>query len=769
MIIFGIVKGIASYRKALWISLALIVLVPALCAVYFSLDAYREIQKLKTGSIWHIPSKIYSRPFSLEAGVDVGRSGLMERLERLRYRKVPKVSAPGQFSRDSNSITLFIRSYPYMGEYYKARKVRLALEGKKITGVTLPGKTQFAKSVMLEPECIAEIFDSKNEDRTLVKLDECPKSLIDAIIVTEDKRFYDHWGIDVRSLARAVLINVKHRSIQEGGSTITQQLVKNLFLTNKRTFSRKIKDMWMAVIMETAFTKDRILSMYVNEIYMGSYGYAGVCGLARASRILFDKGISEIDLPEAALLVGMIRAPNAYSPYTYPAKALARRNTVLAVMLEEGKITSREYEKAKRKSLDVVKLVPRKRQAPYFVDHVMSLAKGRLAEDVLENGGYQIYTTLDMHMQKTAETLLAHGLSGKDKTIDGAAVIMAPYTGEILALVGGKEYSASQFNRATRIKRHIGSLVKPLVYYTALRRGYTLSSYVEDSPINIPLNDGSSWTPLNYDRVIHGRVMLKDALANSYNLATVRLGMDLGVSNVLLEIGKVLPVTVNKVNPSVLLGAIDSSPLEMSVFYSAFANQGRLVRPIALKGIVEGVEGEGAVIWKDPESAPATVLDPATVYLVNAALQEVVASGTARESGAYGMPAGVCGKTGTTDDSKDSWFVGFTSKMVVTVWLGSDKFRSIGYSGAAGAMPIASMILARLSQPASWSVPEDVVICSIDPSNGKLAGLWTPQRVNIPYIRNTQPAEVSDSGTPRVPDIPKVWNYLKSLLWKSSE
>ncbi len=759
-------KGIASYRKALWISLALIVLVVALGAVYFSLDAYREIQRLKTGSIWHIPSKIYSRPFTLEAGVDVGRSGLLERLKRLRYRQVSKVSAPGQFSRDSKGITLFIHSYSYMGKQHKARKVGLILEGMRITGVMLPGKKQYVKSVLLEPECIAEIFDDLYEDRTLVKLEECPENLIDAIITTEDRRFYHHWGIDTRSLIRAVFTNVKHRSIHEGGSTITQQLVKNLFLTNKRTFSRKLKDMWMAVIMETVYSKDRILSMYVNEIYMGSYGHAGVCGLGRASKMLFDKGISEINLSEAALLAGMIKAPNAYSPYTYPAKALARRNMVLALMLEEGKITRKEYEKAKRRSLNVVNLVPRKRQAPYFVDHVLSLTRDQLPEALLEKGGYQIYTTLDMHMQKTAETFLAQGLADKAKSIDGAAVIMAPNTGEILALVGGKGYAGSQFNRATRIRRHMGSLVKPVIYYTALKRGYTLSSYVEDAPISIRLNDGTAWTPLNYDRVPHGRVMLKDALANSYNLATVRLGMDLGVSSIIMEIGKVLPLTVSKANPSVLLGALECSPLEVSALYSAFANNGNQVKPIALKGIVDG---EGVVIRKDPEPAPVPALDPSTVYLVNAALQEVITSGTARESRIYGMPEGVCGKTGTTDDARDSWFVGFTPQMVVTVWLGADKYRSIGYSGAAGAMPIASMILARLSRPVTWPVPQDVIICSIDPVNGKLAGMWTSGGVDVPYIRNTQPIEVSDSGTPSISDIPKAWDYLKSLLWKLSE
>ncbi len=759
-------KGAVPYRKAIRVSLAIVAFVLASGVLYFSLDAYREIQRLKTGSIWHLPSKVYSRPYPIEVGSDIVRSGLIERLGRLGYRKVTKVSAPGQFSRDSRGITLYTRPHSYMGEPREAWKVRLGLEGSKIGSIVLSGKKQPVRSVLLEPECIAEIFDGRNEDRTLVDLSECPKNLIDAIITTEDKRFYQHRGIDTRSLFRAVFINVKHRSIQEGGSTITQQLVKNLFLTNKRTFSRKIKDMWMAVIMETVYPKDRILSMYVNEIYMGSYGHVGICGLGRASKVLFDKDISELELHESALLAGMIKAPNAYSPYANPAKALARRNTVIALMHEEGRITRSEYEKARRMPLNVVDLVPRKRQAPYFIDYVLSLTRDQFPEALLEKGGYRIYTTLDMHMQNTAEHFLAHGLAKKDKEIDGAAVIMEPDTGEILALVGGKGYAVSQYNRAVKIRRHIGSLVKPVIYYTALRRGYTLSSYVEDAPISIPLHDGTVWTPVNYDRMYHGRVMLKDALAHSYNLATVKLGMDLGVSSILMEIGKVLPSAGNNTNPSVLLGALECSPLEVSAFYSAFANSGNQVKPVALKGIVDA---NGVIIRKETEPAPAQVLDPSIVYLVNAALQEAVVAGTARESRIYGMPAGVCGKTGTTDDARDSWFVGFTPQMVVTIWLGADKYRSIGHSGATGAMPIASMILARLTQPVTWPVPEDVIVCSVDAGNGKLAGMWTPDVVDIPYIRNTQPVEISNSGAPSIRDVPKVWNYLKSLLWKSSE
>jgi len=764
---FAIVKGIASYRKGILIASVFVTVLVILGVMIASLDAYREIKKLRHGSIWHIPSKVYSAPLILTPGTDIGRIGLMDRFHRLRYREVKKVSRPGEFSRDGKGLTVFIHSFSYMGEQHGAMKVRLLLEGRRISDIVRPGTKDPVGRAMLEPECIAEIFDDLYEDRTIVRLDECPKYLIDAVITTEDRRFYRHRGIDVRSLARAGFANLRHGGITEGGSTITQQLVKNLFLTHKRTFSRKIRDMWLAVVMETMYSKDQILEMYINEIYMGSYSHAGVCGLARASKVLFDKSISDINLSEAALLAGLIKAPNAYSPYTNKPKALARRNTVLSIMLHEGKITPEQYRKAKRRPLAVVDLVPRRRQAPYFIDHVLSLIRGQFSETILEKGGYQIYTTLDMNMQITAESCLSRGLKGKDGSVDGAVVIMDPASGEILAMVGGKGYAGSQFNRATKIRRHIGSLIKPIVYYTALKNGYTLTAYLDDTPISITTRDGTVWTPMNYDRTPHGRVMLKDALANSYNLATVRLGMELEVSNVLLELGKVLPFNVNSTNPSVLLGAVDCSPVEVSTLFSAFANGGNRVTPSSVRAVIDD---EGVVVMKFPETPPTSALDPATVYLLNAALQEVVTSGTARESLAYGMPGGICGKTGTTDDARDSWFVGFSPRMVVTVWLGADKFRPIGYSGAAGAMPIASTILSRLSPSVSWPVPQDITVCTIDPANGKLANTWTSQGINVPYLRGTEPTEVSDAGPSfLIPDIPRVWNYFKSWIWKPSE
>lgn len=723
--------------------------------VFVSLDAYRDIRKIGVGSIWHLPSRIYSRALTITPGLDVERIGLQGRLDRLRYRQVKDVAEPGEYISDAYGIIIFLHPFEYAGRKTEASLIKLVIADKKITEIISIDTGRYVDSVTVEPECITEIFDERFEDRTIITLKECPSYLLDALIVTEDRRFYEHWGVDVRSLVRAALANFRKGGIVEGGSTITQQLIKNLFLTHKRTFARKFKEMWMSFIMEAVYSKQEILGMYSNEIYMGRRGYTGIYGLGRAARLFFDKDISDIDLTEAALLAGIIRAPNRYSPYMFPARALARRNTVLELMKNDGRIPEPVYEEARRTPLEVIPFEPKIKHAPYFIDHVLSRIQDEYPATQLAKGGYRIFTTLDMHMQLTARDLLRHGLKSRDAGVDGAVIINDPATGNILAMVGGKSYASSQFNRAIRIKRHIGSLIKPVIYYTALRRGYTLSTFVDDSPVGIELSDSTKWEPENFDGKSHGPVMLKDALANSYNQATVRVGMEVGLPAIVSEIHGVLPGLDVKENPSLLLGALNCSPLEVATLYSAFANHGYTFRPGCIDAIVND---SGTIVRQATHAGGRKVFDAAVVYSLNTALMDVVTSGTARASSMYGMPQGVCGKTGTTNDMRDSWFVGFTHDTVVTVWLGNDEFQPIGLTGSSGAMPIASMILARLAGRSVWPVPPDIIFCSIDPVNGKLAGLWSKQTIKLPYIQGTQPTEVSDVGVPRV------LKFFKSIL-----
>jgi penicillin-binding protein 1B len=733
-----------------------LLLVAALFIAFSSLNAYREMLKIRTGSPWRIPSRIYSRELIISPGTDISRVALMERLTTLRYRKVERVNSPGEYSASNDSILIFLHSFEYPEGILPADKIRLTLNGRQVERIVSSGSKTGLPEMRLEPECIAQIFDAGYEDREIVSLKDCPTHFLDALLCVEDRRFYDHSGIDMRSMVRALLADVYQGQVVEGGSTITQQLVKNLFLTHERTYTRKLKEIWLSLIMETAFTKDEILGMYVNEVYLGRLGYAGIHGFGRAARLFFDKDLPIIELHEAALLAGLVRSPNRYSPYTHPSLALSRRNTVLEIMWKEGKITREAYEKALRMPLMVVPLNPSLRQAPYFIDYVLSSIHDVYPEDAfLSRGGLRIFTTLDMHMQRTTEQVLAHGMDSFNRDIEVASVIVDPTDGEIMAMVGGRSYGRSQFNRATSIHRSIGSLVKPIIYYHALKKGYTLASSIEDSKLSVPLRGNAAWSPSNFDGSTHGQVMLVDALANSYNLATVRLGLSLGMDEVRSEISAVLPRAQVRQHPSILLGSLDCSPLDVALMYATFANGGFKVKTQCIRTIVDE---HGATIWKAQGETFPRILDQNATYLLDTALIETLKRGTGRAAQSYGVPGGVCGKTGTTNDLRDSWFAAYTQDLALVVWLGNDSFKPIGFTGAAGALPLASQILAQLADPMPRKVPDDITFCSIDPVNGKRATNWTTAPVEMPFLKGTEPQEISEEG------MPKIWKILKSIF-----
>jgi len=735
--------------------IASIIILVSLFVLFETLDTIREIRKIATGSVWHIPSKILSDITLIRPGTDIRLLGLRPRLERLRYRRVQKVSHPGEYAWYRDHIVIYPRrfKYPFMDTSSSTGMVMdIDIEANTVVNIYRHDTGRPIKEICLEPEVIAKILDTHHEDRSIVSLTECPTYLLDAILCTEDKRFYKHSGIDLFAIIRATLVDIRHGSFVEGASTITQQLIKNMFLSSRRSITRKIKETFMAMVMDATYTKDEILGMYINEVYMGQYGYAGIYGIGRAAELYFDKPVSSLSLSEAALLAGIIRAPNKYSPYKYPSRALARRNTVLKIMYTESKITRDTYSQAIKSPLGVVPLKEWKRQAPYFVDYLLALLKDTLSRDELAKGGYNIYTTIDTHMQSIATTTLQHSIKNicrrSNVPVQGAVVICDSHTGDIKAMVGGYDYGISQYNRAIKLKRQIGSLIKPVVYYTALRQGYTLSSFVDDEPISLTLDDKTQWKPRNFDNKSHGMVMLIDALAKSYNMATVRLGIKVGIGNVARNLQLMLPDHTFSTNPSLLLGSIGLSPLEVSTLYCAFANGGFRVRPRAIRFITNE---NGTIILDNRHVNTVQVLDPSVVYILDHALIRVITEGTASKASMYGMPHGICGKTGTTDELRDSWFVCFSPREVVTVWLGNDSFKPIGLTGAEGAMPVAAMIMSSIEKRALWNRPRDVVLCKVDRRNGKPAGLFNSYSVTLPYIQGTGPTAMHPGqGSPIV-------------------
>lgn len=742
-------------KIVLWGGAAL-ALAGILFIIVASMNAYREMMKIQTGTLWHLPTRVYSSAFELAPGVHVARAGLTQRLERLRYREVKKVNLPGQFSSSAGGMVIFLHPFPYPEGARDACRVKLVVREGLIEKVLNPATGRDLSRAFLEPECIATIYDAGFEDREIISLKECPQHLIDALLCVEDRRFYSHPGVDLRAMLRAMMADAFQARVMEGGSTITQQLVKNLFLTHERTISRKVKEAWLSWIMEAAFTKDEILAMYMNEIYLGRSGSAGIHGFGRASRLFFDKDVSRLALHEAALLVGIVRSPNRYSPYTHPKTAMDRRNTVLAVMQEQAKISPEQYRSAAMKPLGVIPFTPGIRQAPYFVDHVMAGIRELYPEDdLLTKGGLHIFTSLDMQVQGVMEEALRAGCAALPKKIQAASVAIRPTTGEILAMVGGRDYRASQYNRAVSMKRNIGSLIKPVIYYTALKNGYTLASMLDDSPLTVTLEDGRTWSPANFDRISHGNVLLADALASSYNQATVRLGISLGLDTVLPESRAALRPSTVPANPSVLLGAVECSPLSVATMYATFAAGGMKAEPWCLKAIT----GEhDAVIMQARQNPPERLFDAGAVYLVSAALQETIRRGTAQAAREYGVPDGVCGKTGTTDEQRDSWFAAYSKDLAIVTWLGTDDYRATGFTGATGALPIAARAMARLAVPAQQAAPEGVTFCAVDPANGKKASHWTESPVTLPFLGGTEPRETSDEG------MPGVWKTLRSFF-----
>jgi penicillin-binding protein 1B len=741
--------GHVRKKHILLISL-LVLLAMAIAVSSFSIyKAYNRIKHLGKGPDWHIPSRIYSSETVLKPGTNIDLIGIDARLKRLRYHQTKRLSSPGDFRKTDQAYFIYLNEFDYPEEKTKPRKIKLSLEGRTIKQITDPDSGSELKEAALEPEDFAAIYDQSFEDRMLVTLQDCPKVLTDAIIATEDKHFYENWGIDPLRIFKAGIVNIREGRISQGGSTITQQLVKNIFLTSDRTFSRKIKELWLSIVLNVLYSKDQILEMYINEVYLGQRGNASICGFGRASRVYFDKDVKDLNLQQAAFLAGIICSPNLYSPWKHPEDAKERRNTVLALMRDQNKITEKEYQKAIKTPLGVAPFSPKTRYAPYFVDYILNQLEDDIPAGDLSKGGYSIYTTLDMTVQLALENKLEKGLRNLgNQRLQGAVVAVNPNTGEILGMSGGRSYSYSQFNRAVQMRRQIGSLIKPFIYYEALKKGYTLNRMLDDSPYTMPQGDGTEWTPSNFDNVSHGSITMAEALIQSYNIATVRLGMDVGVADVASVIRDLFPGQKVKENPSLLLGAMESSPLDMAIMFSAFANGGYRVKASAIKA----VKVKNDVVYRGSSYAPDKRLDDTAVFLIDFCLMDVIRFGTGKTASGYGMPDGVCGKTGTTNDLRDSWFACFTKDISLVSWVGMDNNSPAGFTGATGAMPIAAMIMASLGHVRQIPQPEGIVLKDIDPASGKLA-METAPKILLPFVEGTEPTEYSD-GVPVPVEIP---------------
>lgn len=737
----------SQQRGVVFSGILLIVIIAAmvLLALYLvKLD--RTITHKFEGKRWDIPAKVYSQPLELYQGANVDTDTMKKWLELLNYQSNQAYDRTGTYHKSGNTYFIHTRGFTYSAnDVDKEQVIKVTIAGNKIESVqsTQPAKTGI---IRLEPVNIGGIYPDSNEDRMVVTLDQVPQPLIDALIATEDRGFYEHKGVSIRGIARAVINNFTGGP-RQGGSTITQQLIKNFYLNSDRTMKRKANEALMAVLLELHYSKDEILQTYLNEIYLGQNGNRSINGFGLASQFYFDKPLKELRLDQQALLVGMAKGPSVYNPRRHPNDSTARRNTVLNNMLAVGKISQEEYEKAIEKPLDVAdKPVEGKSQFPDFLDIVKRELNKVYYSDDLKNEGLIIISTLDPIAQLAADKAVERKLGelrrrgSKTKDLQGALVSANPETGELVAVVGsGSEFTG--FNRAVDAKRQVGSLLKPIIYMTALESGrYNLASSVDDSPITVNLSDGTEWNPKNYDNRDHGYVPFTTALSQSYNHSAVRLGMEFGVNTFAKQLQRMGVKEKIPTYPSALLGSVNLSPMDMLGVYQVFATGGFRTPIHSIRSVIDD---RGHILQRTGLNTQRSI-PPETNFLINYALQDVVKNGTAKRIQSLGSNLNLAGKTGTTNDYRDAWFAGYSGNYVSVVWVGRDDNKPIGLSGGSGALPVWVDYMNRLKlTPVALPEPEGIEWLWLENNSGKLSNERCADARYLPVMSAYLPEEAS--------------------------
>lgn len=717
--------------------------VAALAVAYFVyLD--QQVREQFEGKRWALPARIYAHPTELFVGAFGDADRFENLLRELKYRTDPRLASQGSYTRTGDEIVLRTREFQFWDKTEPAREVRLQFADDQISALENLDDGANLPLLRLEPLQIGSFYPALKEDRVLIKRTDAPDLLLKALFASEDRDFYRHHGVSARGILRAIWVNLRAGGIVQGGSTLTQQLVKNFFLTAERTWWRKVNEIVMALILDARYSKDEILEAYLNEIYLGQDGARAIHGFGLASRFYFSRALDELELHHIALLVALVRGPSYYDPYKAPDRTRQRRDLILEEMVEQGFITADAARRAAARPLDVV---PNPHQSisryPAFLDLVRRQLQRDYRPEDLTSEGLRIFTTLDVAVQERLEEAARQTLQkleGKNTTnvLEVAAIVTRRATGEIAALLGGRDPEATGFNRALDAERQIGSLYKPVVYLTALQNPhrYTLATPLQDTAVHLKTAGSPTWSPKNFDNREHGVVPLHRALAHSYNLATVHLGLELGVAHTaktLKKLGVERPV---ELVPSLLLGTASLTPLEVAQMYQTLASQG-FTTP--LRAIQAVVSQEGRTLQRNGLEVKQ-VLDPGAVYLLDTALTEVMREGTGKPAYAV-LPKDLiaAGKTGTTNDLRDSWFAGFTGDFLGVVWLGHDDNQSTQLTGALGALKIwAATMRAIAREPLELEPPEGVDWIWVDRS-GMRADAGCPGARSLPFVRGTAP------------------------------
>ena len=681
----------------------MVALAGALYVLYLDIQVTRQFE----GRRWTLPAQVYAAPLELYAGLPMSLPELERELQRLHYRRADRLERPGTYRWQGEHIDVALRAARFADETRQAQVLSVTGAGPAL-GALRDGSGHDLPVLRLEPLLIGSIFPIHGEDRIIVTPQEVPTLLPAALKAVEDRKFDTHHGVDPIAMLRAAWVDVRARQIEQGGSTLTQQLVRSYFLNSRQTLSRKLREAVMAMALDAHFTKADLMNAYINEIFLGQDGSRAIHGFGLASQFYFGKPLSELDLPETALLVAVVRGPSYYDPRRHPERARARRDLVLKILADQRVISASDATAAARAPLGVSSR-PAGAYYPAYLDFVRRTLRRDYHEQDLTEAGLRIYTSLDPRAQDQAEKSLEVELARLDrlgkhpqKALEGAAVVTSPQSGEVIAIVGGRNVGYDGFDRALDARRPMGSLVKPFIYLTALESGrYNAATVVQDAPVDVKLANGTHWRPENFTRQVYGPVPVVRALAESLNLATVGVGLDLGLPRVAQTLQRFGLTPPPAQVPAMLLGAVPVTPLEAAQLFNGLANGGF---SNSLRAVRAVVSAEGKPLKAFPLEV-TQVASSEAVYQLDRLLVEVMDRGTGRPARPL-LPAHlvVAGKSGTSSDYRDSWFAGFSGSHLAVVWVGYDDNAPTGFTGSSGALPVWAHIMAGLGT-GSWNAP----------------------------------------------------------------
>jgi penicillin-binding protein 1B len=740
-----------KWRRVFQFVLAISVIASAVLAVY-TFYLFTGIEDRFTSRRWSIPSTVYSSTTLLYPGMRINRPFFLDKLSHLDYRIVDRApKARGEMQVGENSVSLFLNDLKTPQQNREGFPVRILYDNNSIRRITRTGTQENLPLLELEPENIMLFFGREREKRQLVSINDIPQHLVHAVLAAEDQRFFAHHGVDPRGLLRAFWVNIRQGGIRQGGSTLTQQLAKNYFLTPERTLTRKFKELLIALLLEARFEKEEILEIYLNEIYFGQKGSVSINGVGEAAAFYFGKPVSLLTPEESATLAGLIKGPNHYSPYVNRERCRDRRNWVLATMCGNKWISAAELKKYQSRPVETSGYRVSGKKAPYFVDYLSEQLTTLYSSSDLASLGLSIYTTLDTQVQMAAEEALENGLTALEKSdprlhrddparkLQGAVVVIQPKTGHILAMVGGRNYTESQFNRASKARRQPGSLFKPFVALAALDK-FTPMTRLSNGPRTYTVNN-KKWQPQNFEPTTKIDVSLRSAMRHSYNRAMVDLAMRTGLDHI-LDITKPFGFsTPLQPYPSLALGPFEMVPLELARSYCAFAADGMLPYPLSLKEIMD----EKGNLLEQHHMNIKRATSPEKAFLVTDLLRSVVDSGTAKSLRGRGVWFPAAGKTGTTNDFRDAWFVGYTPDILALIWVGFDNNDPVYASGGRAALPVWADLIGAIPQYVSntWFIaPPGIVQKDICRESGMLAKEACPDIIQEYFLTGNAPQKV---------------------------